>query len=137
MPNPASSDAPTAERTSRGYVLVVDDDEGLRRLVRMVLAGKGFELGFAVDGRDALAQLERRKPDLVVLDVMMEQVGGVEVLRHLRSNPATADVKVLMLSAIAPGLGMWQVAMDADGYMTKPFSPRELLARVERLLGSR
>jgi len=118
-----------------GYVLVADDDPDIRDLVVLKLESAGLEVRTAVDGEEALALAHSDPPVLVVLDLMMPKVDGVEVCRRLRANPATAQTPVIMLTALAQPSDVERgVAVGADDYLVKPFSPRELLARVHRAL---
>jgi two-component system alkaline phosphatase synthesis response regulator PhoP len=116
----------------RGKVLVVDDEPAIQELVRFALEREGFEVSVAQDGWAALAEAERVKPDLVVLDLMLPGLNGFEVCRALR---ATSDVPVLMLTARKEESDRIQgLDLGADDYVTKPFSPRELAARVKAIL---
>jgi DNA-binding response OmpR family regulator len=117
-------------------ILIVDDDESLRRLLLLTLPSEGYELVEARDGSEALEQLARALPDLVVLDWKMPGAGGADVLDAAKKlDPAlpvivlTAELKRIPRT-LAESLG-------ADVYLTKPFSPLELLDRVEGLLGER
>ena len=113
-------------------ILVVDDEQTLLNTVRAYLEQEGYTVQTAVDGRTALLIFRDFQPDLVVLDSMLPEVDGLEVLRQLRQ---TSDVYVIMLTAKADeadkviGLGL-----GADDYVTKPFSPRELVARIKASL---
>ena len=113
-------------------ILVVDDEATLLNTVRAYLEQEGYIVQTAVDGRSALLVFRDFQPDVVVLDIMLPQIDGLEVLRHLRQD---SDVYVIMLTAKADeadkviGLGL-----GADDYVTKPFSPRELVARVKAAL---
>ena len=113
-------------------ILVVDDEQTLLNTVRAYLEQEGYTVQTAVDGRTALLIFRDFQPDLVVLDIMLPEVDGLEVLRQLRQ---TSDVYVIMLTAKADeadkviGLGL-----GADDYVTKPFSPRELVARIKASL---
>jgi len=116
-------------------VLVADDDPDIRELVVLKLESAGFEVRTANDGHEALAATMAEPPALVVLDLMMPKIDGIEVCRQLRANPATSSTPVLMLTALAQASDVeLGVAVGADDYLVKPFSPRELLARVRRLL---
>ncbi|MGA8112648.1 MAG: response regulator [Actinocatenispora sp.] len=118
-----------------GLVLVVDDDPDIVRFVEMNLRFEGFDVAVARDGVQALAAIERDHPDLVLLDVMMPLVDGVEVTRRIRADPLTASLPVIMLTA--RGLGADRVAgltAGADDYIIKPFDTLELVARVRSTL---
>ena len=120
---------------SKGTILVIDDEKDLIELVRYNLEREGFDVCAATDGRAGLELAERRRPDVIVLDLMMPGVDGLEVCRQLRKNDRTSDVLILMLTAKA-GESDRVVGLElgADDYVTKPFSPRELVARVKALV---
>ena len=113
-------------------ILVVDDEATLLNSVRAYLVQEGYTVQTATDGRAALLAARSFQPDLIVLDIMLPVIDGLEVLRQLRQ---TSDVYVIMLTARADeadkviGLGL-----GADDYVTKPFSPRELVARIKAAL---
>ncbi|MFN0072886.1 MAG: response regulator [Chloroflexota bacterium] len=113
-------------------VLVVDDDENIVKLVSMYLEKDGYRVERAHDGRDAIAQFRRTKPDIVVLDLMLPEIDGLGVCRSIREQ---SDVPIIMLTARTTEsdklIGLDQ---GADDYVTKPFSPRELLARIRAVL---
>jgi two-component system, OmpR family, response regulator ResD len=119
-----------SERVAR--VLVVDDDPTVSDVVRRYLQRDGLEVRLAADGPAALEEFRRHRPDLVVLDLMLPGMDGIEVCRRIR---ATADVAVIMLTALGEEsdrvLGL---STGADDYVTKPFSPRELALRVQSVL---
>lgn len=113
-------------------VLVVDDEANLVELLHEYLAREGYEVLEAGDGTAALEIVGAREPDLVILDLMLPGLDGVEVCRRLRQ---TSDAYVLMLTAKAEEVDkLIGLAVGADDYLTKPFSPRELVARVKALL---
>ncbi len=114
-------------------VLVVDDEERVRSLLRQYLTREGFEVLTASDGREAL-QMARNKPDVVILDVMMPEMDGYEFLRRFRAEPH-GSVPVIMLTArVEDADAVLGLELGADEYVTKPFSPRVLVARVRALL---
>lgn len=115
-------------------VLIVDDEDDLRDLVDFSLRQAGYHTQQAASGAAALAQCKRERPDLVVLDLNLPDVSGVDVCRALRAHPATAELPVIMLTA--RGAEPDRVAgfeVGADDYVTKPFSVRELVLRVDAL----
>ena len=113
-------------------VLVVDDEATVRDIVRRYLVADGFEVAEAADGPQALDQARALLPDLVVLDVLMPGMDGLEVLRRLRT---ATDVPVILLTARAEEVDkLVGLSVGADDYVTKPFSPRELVARVRAVL---
>lgn len=112
-------------------ILVVDDDEDIARFVAFNLRLHGFDVIHAHDGQDALEVIERQRPDLAVVDLMMPRMDGVELTRRLRADPMTAVLPVIMLTA----RGMTQdkvvgLTTGADDYLVKPFDTAELVARV-------
>ena len=116
-------------------ILVVDDDEEIVRVVQITLEAKGLEVETAFTGLEALQRTERELPDLIVLDVDMPQMDGLTALEHLKGNPSTAHIPVIMLTAkdqvsdISKG---WNTG--ADFYWTKPFSAIQLAVLVKRVL---
>ncbi len=113
-------------------VLVVDDEKNLAELVRDYLEREGYRVLIAEDGPTALEMARTFDPDLVVLDVMLPEIDGIEVCRRLR---AFSDAYVLMLTARAEEIDrIVGLSVGADDYVAKPFSPRELVARVKAML---
>ncbi|TMI99885.1 MAG: response regulator transcription factor [Bacillati bacterium ANGP1] len=113
-------------------VLVVEDDQKIVNLLRLYLTKEGFAVASAADGREALDAAVRVHPSLIILDLMLPHVDGVEVCRRLR---ATSDVPILMLTARVDELDkLLGLSLGADDYVTKPFSPREVVARVKTIL---
>ena len=113
-------------------ILVVDDERSVRKLVASYLDREGFQVIEAADGAAALKLARTEKPDLVVLDLMIPEVDGLEVCRILRSE---SDPHILMLTArTEEGDKLLGLGLGADDYLTKPFSPRELVARVKAVL---
>ena len=116
-------------------VLIVDDEKALRMGLSMCLSNVGFEPVEAANGKEALRMVVEHRPALVILDVMMDGLSGLEVCRILRNNPATRTIKVLFLSAKGQ-LKEQNEGMEAgcDYYMTKPFEYRELIKIIRKLL---
>jgi len=116
-------------------VLVIEDSASVRRLIEVCLRVLDVELCAAEDGLRGLELAKEATPDAIVLDIGLPGMDGWEVLRRLRSDDATADVKVLILTAHAqPEVAEQAVAGGADDFMTKPFRPTELRERIEKLL---
>jgi CheY-like chemotaxis protein len=120
-----------------GRVLVVDDDEVIRQLIAVNLTLEGFEVITAVDGRDCLEKVSEVDPDVITLDVMMPRLDGWVTATHLRKNPATANIKVVLITARAQeddrDRGR-QIGVDA--YLTKPFDPAEMIRVIRELAGA-
>lgn len=117
-------------------VLVADDDLDIRELVAFKLAQAGYEVRSAPDGVAALDAARAGGVDLVVLDLMMPGLSGLDVCAELRRAPATAELPVIMLTARAQDQDVATgFAAGADDYVVKPFSPRELVSRVQAVLG--
>jgi DNA-binding response OmpR family regulator len=118
--------------SSAAKILVVDDEHSLVDLVRSYLEAEGYRVSEAFDGHSALQIAEQERPDVVVLDVMMPGLDGVEVCRRLRHF---SNAYVLMLTSKSGEIDkLIGLSVGADDYMTKPFSPRELVARVKAML---
>jgi DNA-binding response OmpR family regulator len=116
-------------------VLVVDDEKDLVDLVKYHLEKEGLKCLEARDGETALQVAKERIPDLVVLDLMLPGLDGLEICRKLRKDPKTSSMAIIMLTAKAEEVDrIVGLEMGADDYMVKPFSPRELVARVKAVL---
>jgi two-component system alkaline phosphatase synthesis response regulator PhoP len=119
----------------RRKILIIEDDGDIRELVRVNLQGEGFQVLEAQDGELGLALARRERVALVILDLMLPGVGGLEVCRRIRAGERGARVPVLMLTARSSEADkVVGLEIGADDYVTKPFSPRELVARVKALL---
>lgn len=116
-------------------ILVVDDEANIRELVRFNLEKEGFFVQEAVDGVAAVKTVRSEKPDLVVLDLMLPLLDGLEVCRALKREVATSSIPVIMLTAKTEEIDkILGLELGADDYLTKPFSPRELVARIKAVL---
>ena len=118
-------------------ILVVDDNADNVNIAREILLSRGFEVRVAYNGQSALASIEQQCPDLVLLDIMMPQMSGMEVLERLRANPATAGVPVILVTAKDQDEDLLAgYKYGADYYITKPFSAKQLLYGIGLVLGT-
>ena len=119
----------------RAKILVVDDEPEAVELVEFNLKSAGYDVLTAADGAEALKKAHATPPSLIVLDLMLPEVDGLEVCKMLRRDPATAGIPIIMLTAKAAEIDrILGLELGADDYITKPFSPRELVLRVKKLL---
>jgi DNA-binding response OmpR family regulator len=130
---PALPAAGPVERLGR--VLVVEDEPDVAELIRYTLHKEGYEVRLSGSGGDALRQVKETRPDVILLDLMVPQLNGWELCRRLKQDASTRTIPVIMVSGRAEeGDKVLGFEMGADDYVTKPFSPRELLARVRAVL---
>jgi two-component system, OmpR family, alkaline phosphatase synthesis response regulator PhoP len=123
--------AATNEANGR-KVLVIDDEPGIIEIVEANLEGDGFEVISASNGKEGLEKIKQEAPELVVLDVMMPEMDGWEVLRNLERDPETAGLPVIMLTAKAADEDyIYGLEEGAVEYITKPFLPQELVNRIK------
>jgi CheY-like chemotaxis protein len=115
-------------------ILVVEDHPTMRNALRLILEGEGFRVDEAADGRRALESIRREPPDVVFLDLNIPGTSGTDVLAAIKGDPATADVGVIVITAEGEEGRAPAMQLGADAYLTKPFSPNELLRMVERAL---
>ncbi|RLB57121.1 MAG: DNA-binding response regulator [Deltaproteobacteria bacterium] len=119
----------------RGHILVVEDEADLAELVSFNLKQAGYTTSIAGDGAAALAAVASRKPDLVVLDLMLPDISGTEVCRRIRASDEWRDIPVVMLTARGEEVDrVMGFEVGADDYIVKPFSPREFVLRVSAVL---
>ena len=121
--------------TKRETILVVEDEDDILEVIRYNLAREGFRVAGVRDGEEGLARVRTDNPDLVLLDLMLPGIDGLEICRRLKDDPVTRAIPIVMVTAkgeesdVVLGLGL-----GADDYVVKPFSPRELVARVKAVL---
>ncbi len=128
----ANSRLPKSKRT----IMVVDDNHDLVEIVRLTLESKGFKVRCGYNGQELLDSLEKQKPDLILLDIMMPGMDGLQVLRRLKGNPATASIPVILLSAKVHHEDVQQgYDLGTDHYIKKPFDTTQLVTSINRLLG--
>jgi CheY-like chemotaxis protein len=119
-------------------IAVVDDDPDIVEVVKTLLKSKGYEVVTAPDGEDGLRLVRSTHPDLLILDLMMPKVSGLEVCRRLQEDPETRNIPIIVLSAIGEKTGkpeeFWKAGLKTDDFISKPFEPMALLGRVEYVL---
>ena len=119
----------------RKLILIAEDEEHIRRLIRAILSQEGYDFIEARDGKEALEKVSEQMPDLVILDLMMPKIDGVEVCKQLKKNALTRKIPIIMLTAKREMTDrVVGVKVGADDYLTKPFESRELRARVKTFL---
>ena len=139
-PGPAAPQAtiiPARQGRGLGRVLVVDDDEVIRRLIAANLALEGFDVATAIDGQDCLAKVLAVAPDVITLDVMMPRLDGWETARRLRKCPDTSHIKMVLITAsVQADSPAHHAHARADTYLAKPFDPAEMIRVVRELAGT-
>jgi two-component system cell cycle response regulator DivK len=116
-------------------VLYVEDNEYNRKIVRQLLSRTRYRLQEAMDGEAALGMVRAERPDLILMDVQLPKMSGLDVTRALRDDPATANVPIIVVTSFAlSGDDQRAMAAGASAYIAKPYSPRELLALINTFL---
>jgi two-component system cell cycle response regulator DivK len=120
---------------SQRTVLYVEDNEYNRKIVRQLLSRTTYRLVEAPDGEAAMALVRQDRPDLVLMDVQLPRMSGLDVTRALRAEPMTADIPIIVVTSFAlSGDDHRAMAAGASGYLAKPYSPRDLLALIRKFL---
>ena len=120
---------------SKEKILVVDDEQDLVKLIRYHLEKEGYKVLSAFNGEDALFLTRKERPELIILDLMLPGIDGLEVCRKLKADPELAKIAIVMLTARGEEVDITVgLKLGADDYVTKPFSPKELLARIQAVL---
>ena len=120
---------------SRESIVIVEDEPDIREVIEYNLSREGFHVSSSPDGQSGLDTIRKEAPDLVVLDLMLPGIDGIEICRRLKADPLTRSIPIIMVTAkgeesdVVLGLGV-----GADDYVSKPFSPKELMARVRAVL---
>jgi len=116
-------------------ILVVEDQEDNRQILRDLLANAGFEMIEAEDGQQALTQAAKHKPDLILMDIQLPLLDGYEATRQIKADPALKDIPIIVVTSYAlSGDEEKAHAAGCDAYVAKPFSPRALLAKIREYL---
>lgn len=116
-------------------ILIVEDEEALATLLEYNLGKEKFEIALAGDGEEGLLKIEESPPDLIILDWMLPKISGIEICRRVRTRPETRNIPIIMLTARSEEADRIRgLETGADDYLTKPFSTKELIARVKAVL---
>jgi len=116
-------------------ILIVDDTETMRMVEQMMLAGEGYEIKTAIDGIDALDKIEQERPDLILMDIMMPRMDGIQCCQRIKSSDALKDIKVVMVTTKSEYDRVKEAfAAGCDDYVTKPIDKAELIKKIEDLL---
>ncbi len=116
-------------------ILIVDDEPNILLSLEFLMKKEGFQVFIARDGEEAFEIIERKTPNLVLLDIMMPKIDGYEVCSFIKNNPALAAIKVIFMSAKSKDTDVQKgYDLGADLYVAKPFSTRELVAKVQKLV---
>lgn len=125
-----------SDKAIKTRILCVEDDAGMLDLLRLILESAGYEFLGARDGEEGLEKIYSERPDLVLLDLMLPNVDGAEVLLRKQKDPAIRDIPVIAVTALASPFDqiMWKQRTEIKDYVTKPFVRKEFLATIERVL---
>ena len=116
-------------------ILVVEDQEDNRRILRDLLASAGYEMSEALTGEEGVAMARTHRPDLILMDVQLPKLDGYEATRRIKADPALQSIPIIMVTSYAlSGDDIKAYEVGCDGYVTKPYSPRELLAKIREYL---
>jgi len=120
------------------HILVVEDEEDNRQILRDLLTKAGYEMTEAVNGEEALAEVARQRPDLILMDIQLPVMDGYETTRRIRINPAWKSLPIIAVTSYAlAGDKDKALAAGCDAYVTKPYSPRQLLATIREYMPDR
>lgn len=122
--------------TLKAKILVADDDPAIQELIRLNLEVQGYEVIVASNGVETIRKAFSERPNLIILDILMPEIDGYEVMKVLKSSEETSSIPIIVLTAYASDAGaLISWAEGAEGYLAKPFNPDELIMLVERVLG--
>ena len=143
METPDSSAGSTQPFSKGKRILAVDDEPNILRLIKVNLERKGYEVETAENGADALTQIKENKPDLLVTDLMMPEMDGLELIDAIRADPLLADLPILLMVVLPADYGVdlaayWEqyTIRGASRLIVKPFSPKELVEIIDDMLSS-
>jgi CheY-like chemotaxis protein len=120
-------------------IYIVDDEKEICELLRIVLESRNYEVQVGYDGEDALMMIEKKKPDLLIIDMMMPRKNGYEVIARLKNIPETAQIPIMVLTSLTKGSRKsdeeWKKSLAVQDFITKPFEPLGILKRVQEIVG--
>ncbi len=118
-----------------GHILIIEDEEHIVELIKFNLENNGYKVSFALDGQKGLEMIENEQPDLVLLDLMLPKIDGIDICNRVKNNKNLKEIPIIMLTAKSGETDkIIGLEIGADDYITKPFSVRELLARIKVVL---
>jgi len=122
---------------TRFRILCIEDEAGMLDLLRLILESAGYVFLGAKDGLEGLEAMRRERPDLILLDLMLPEVGGADVLLQKKADPAIRHIPVIAVTAMSSPFDqlMWKHRTEIEDYITKPFMRKQLLSAIERVLG--
>lgn len=121
-----------------GQILIVDDEAQIHTVIGKLLIKEGYEIADAFSAEEAFQKIEEKKPDLIILDIMMPKISGIEVCNRLKSDPKTRDILILMLSAKdAQNDRIEGLTHGADDFVSKPFHLRSLVRKIQHMLAKK
>ncbi len=125
-----------ADKQKKARILCIEDEAGMRDLLRLILETEGYLFLSARDGQEGLERIRQEHPDLVLLDLMLPDVDGAELLLQKKQDPTIRDIPVIAVTALASPFDqiMWRRRTELKDYVTKPFMRRQLLETIERVL---
>jgi len=120
-------------------IYIIDDEKEICELLRIVLESRNYEVQVGYDGGDALMMIEKKKPDLLIIDLRMPKINGYEVIARLKEIPETAQIPIMVLTSLTKGSRKsddeWKKSMAVQDFITKPFEPLGILKRVQDIIG--
>jgi len=120
-------------------IYIIDDEKEICELLKIVLESRNYEVQVGYDGSDALVMIEKKKPDLLIIDLRMPKINGYEVIARLKETQETAKIPIMVLTSLTKGSRKsdeeWKKSMDVQDFITKPFEPLGILKRVQNIIG--
>jgi two-component system alkaline phosphatase synthesis response regulator PhoP len=120
-------------------ILIAEDEKDVIDMMRVVLEARGYDVVAAYDGLGALDLAKKESPDLIITDLLMPGITGLELCRRLRSDEDLCETPIIVITSVTQDSdmadGFWRIATDSDDFVTKPFDPYDLADRAERLIG--